>query len=100
MMMALPQENVHHTLNSGPGVMNRVHARIQEFLSGGGGGGGGGWVGWGSRPDGQKTVWTMFFLVINLFTVYRGDPMVLLQRGGGVQLLPGGGGVQRNRYNL
>ena len=36
---------------------NRVHARIQEFLSGGGG---------GSRPDGQKTVWTMF-LVINLF---------------------------------
>ena len=52
--MALPQENVHYTLNSG--VMNksnRVHARIQEFLSGGGGGGGG--------------VWTMFFLVINLF---------------------------------
>ena len=37
---------------------NRVHARIQEFLSVGGG---------GSRPDGQKTVWTMFFLVINLF---------------------------------
>ena len=39
---------------------NRVHAQIQDFLSGGGGGG-------GSRPDGQKTVWTMFFLVINLF---------------------------------
>ena len=42
-MMALTQENVHCTLNSGPGVMNksdRVHARIQEFLSGGGGGGG------------------------------------------------------------
>ena len=42
-MMALTQENVHYTLNSGPGVMNksnRVHARIQEFLSGGGGGGG------------------------------------------------------------
>ena len=35
------------TLNSGPGVMNksnRVHAPIQEFLSGGGGGGGGGGV--------------------------------------------------------
>ena len=64
--MALTQENVHYTLNSGPGVMNksnRVHARIQEFLSGVGGGGGGG----GSRPDGQITVWTMFFLVINLF---------------------------------
>ena len=60
-MMALTQENVHYTLNSGPGVMNksnRIHARIQEFLSGWGG---------GSRPDGQKTVWTMFFLVINLF---------------------------------
>ena len=42
---------------------NRVHAGIQEFLSGVGGGGGGG----GSRPDGQITVWTMFFLVINLF---------------------------------
>ena len=40
-MMALTQENVHYTLNNGPGVMNksnRVHARIQEFLSGGGGG--------------------------------------------------------------
>ena len=47
-MMALTQEKVHYTLNSGPGVMNksnRVHARIQEFLSGGGGGGGR-----GSRP--------------------------------------------------
>ena len=43
-MMALTQENVHYTLNSGLDVMNksnRVHARIQEFLSGGGGGGGG-----------------------------------------------------------
>ena len=74
-MMALTQENVHYTLNSGQGVMNksnRVHARIQELLSGGGGGGGRGptarlqGVG-GSRPDSQITVWTMFFLVINLF---------------------------------
>ena len=69
MMMALTQENVHYTLKSGPGVMNksnRVHARIQEFLSGGKGG--------GSRPDGQKTVWTMFFLVINLFySLQRGS---------------------------
>ena len=43
--MALTQENVHYTLNSGPGVMNksnRVHARIQEFCQAGGGGGGGG----------------------------------------------------------
>ena len=41
-MMALTQENVHYTLNSDPDVMNksnRVHARIQEFWSGGGGGG-------------------------------------------------------------
>ena len=39
-MMALTQENVHYTLNSDPGVMNKsnkVHARIQEFWSGGGG---------------------------------------------------------------
>ena len=82
MMMALPQENVHHTLNSGPGVMNksnRVHARIQEFLSGGGGGGGGG----GRGPTARKQSGQYFFLVINLFTGYRGDPMVLLQRGGG-----------------
>ena len=44
-MMASTQENVHFTLNSGPGVMNksnRVHARIQEFLSGGGWGWGDG----------------------------------------------------------
>ena len=47
-MMALTQENVHYTLNSGPGVMNKSNR------------------GGGSRPDGQKTVWTMF-LVINLF---------------------------------
>ena len=56
-MMALTQENVHYTLNSGPGVMiksNRVHARIQDFCQAGGGGGGGG-------GGGQKTVWTMFF---------------------------------------
>ena len=42
-MMALTQENVHYTLNSGQGVMNRsnrVHAGIQEFSSGRGGGGG------------------------------------------------------------
>ena len=61
--MALTQENVHYTLNSGPGVMNKsnkVHARIQEFLSCGEGRA-------GSRPDGQKTVWTMLVLVIKLF---------------------------------
>ena len=69
MMMALTQENVHHTLNSGPGVMNksnRVHARIQDFLSGGRGGGGGGGGGGGSRPDGQKTVWTMLFYSLQM----------------------------------
>ena len=45
-MLALTQENVPYTskLNSDPGVMNKsnkVHARIQEFWSGGRGGGGG-----------------------------------------------------------
>ena len=57
-MMALMQENVHYTLNSGPGVMNksnRVHARIQEFLSGGGGG------------MGPENSLDNVFLVINLF---------------------------------
>ena len=62
--MALTQENIHYTLNSGPGVMNksnRVYAQIQEFCKTGG----------GSRPYSQKAVWAMFlclfFLVINLF---------------------------------
>ena len=59
-MMALTQENVHFTLNSGPGVMNksnRVYARIQEFLSGGGGGGGGG----GRGPTARKQTGQYFF---------------------------------------
>ena len=59
-MMALTQENVHYTLNSGPGVMsksNRVNARIQEFLSGGGGGGGGG----GRGPTARKQSGQCFF---------------------------------------
>ena len=60
-MMALTQEKVHYTLNSGPGVMNksnRVHARIQEFLSGGGGGGGGGGV---EAPTASKQSGQCFF---------------------------------------
>ena len=64
-MMALTQENVHYTLNSGSGVMNksnRVHARIKEFLSGGGGGGGGGVE--ARRPENSLD---NVFLVINLF---------------------------------
>ena len=59
--MALTQENVHYTLNSGSGVMNKSNRFMRgsrNFCQGGGG---------GSKPDGQKTVWTMFFLVINLF---------------------------------
>ena len=64
---------------------------------------------WGSRSDGQKTVWTFFFfyLVLYLITVYRGGPIVLLHRKlyfskdpEGVQHFPvgnyfqwGGGGV-------
>ena len=97
--MALTQENVHYALNSGSGVMNksnRVHARIQEFLSGGGGGGGGGVE--ARRPE--NSLDNVFFShqLILQFTeliqwfYYRGEE--------GVQLLPGGGGVQRNPYNL
>ena len=88
-MMALTQENVHYTLNSGPGVMeksNRVHARIQELLSGVG----------GSRFDGQKTVWTMFFFSHQLILQFTEWIQWFYYRGEeGVQLLPGGGGVQR-----
>ena len=62
--MALTQENVHYTLNSGPGVMNksnRIHARIQEFLSGGGG------VGGGIEARRPENSLDNVFLVINLF---------------------------------
>ena len=65
-MMALTQENVHYPLNSGPGVMNksnRVHARIQEFLSGVGWGGGGGVE--ARRPE--NSLDNVFFFAINLF---------------------------------
>ena len=40
-MMALTQENVHYTLNSGPGVMNKTN-RVHGGGGGGGGGGGSG----------------------------------------------------------
>ena len=89
-MMALTQENVHYTLNSGPDVMNmsnRVHVRIQEFLSGGKGGGRG--------PTTRKQSGQCFFShqLILQFTewiqwfYYRGEE--------GVQLLPGGGGPKK-----
>ena len=93
MMMALTQENVHHTLNSGPGVMNksnRIHARIQDFLSGGRGGGGGGVE--ARRPENSLDNVILQFTDGIQWFYYRGEE--------GVQLLPGGGGVQRNRYNL
>ena len=98
-MMALTQENVHYTLNSVPGVMNkssRVHARIQDFLSGRGGGGGGGVE--ARQPDnGLDNVFFSHQLILQFtewiqWFYYRGEE--------GVQLLPGGGGVQRNPYNL
>ena len=111
-MMALTQENVHYTLNSDSGVMNKlnmVHARIQEFLSGGGGGGGGGGRGGGGGgvggvggrgPTARKQSGQCFFQSSTYFTVCRVDPMVYYREEEGVQLLPGGGGVQRNPYNL
>ena len=100
-MMALTQENVHYTLNSGPDVMNksnRVHARIKEFLSGGGGGGGGGGGVEARRPENSLDNFFFSHQLILQFTewiqwfYYRGEE--------GVQLLPGGRGVQRNPYNL
>ena len=88
MMMALPQENVHHTLNSGPGVMNksnRVHARIQEFLSGGVGGGGGVEA---RRPE--NSLDNVFFSHQLIYRLQRGSNGFItegrrgsLQRGGG-----------------
>ena len=93
-MMALTQENVHCTLNSGPDVMNksnRVHARIQDFLSGVGGGGGGRRFPTARKQSGQCffshqlilqfTEWIQWFY-------YRGE------------FFQGVGGVQRKPNNL
>ena len=94
-MMALTQENVHYTLNSGPDVMNksnRVHARIQDFLSGGRGGVE------ARRPENSLD---NVFLSHQLILQFTECPMVLLQRGGGGPTSSRGwGGVQRNPYNL
>ena len=97
--MALTQENVHYTLNSDLGVMNksnRVHARIQEFWSGGGGGGGGGVE--ARRPENSLG---NVVLVINFFYSLqsdRVDPMVLLQRGGGGSNFFQGVGVSKETH--
>ena len=89
-MIALSQENVHYTLNSGPGVMNKstgVHARIQEFLSGTGGGRGVE----ARRPENNlDNVFFSHQLILHItewikWFYYRGEE--------GVQLLPGGAGV-------
>ena len=104
--MALTQENVHYTLNSGPDVMNksnRVYVRIQEFLSGRVGGG-------GSRPRRPvNSLDNVFFShqIILQFTewiqwfYYRGEEGVQLLPGVGVSKethitcdFPGGGGVR------
>ena len=92
MMMALTQENVHYTLNSGPDVMNksnRVHARIQEFLVGG-----------GSRSDGQKTVLTMFFSHQLILQFTEGIQWFYYRGEEGGPTSSRGWGVQRNPYNL
>ena len=94
-MLALTQENVHYTLNSDPGVMNKsnkFHARIQDF----------GQAGWGGvearRPENSLD---NVFLVINLFySLQSGSNGFITEGRRGVQLFPGGGGVQRNPYNL
>ena len=96
-MMALTQENVHYILNSGPDVMNksnRVHARIQEFLSGGGGGGGVE----ARRPENSLD---NVFLVINLFYSLQSGSNGFIKEGRrGSNFFQGAGGVQRIPYNL
>ena len=98
-MMALTQENVHYTLNSGP---CRRYEQVEQgscadpgiFVRGGGGGGGVE----AQRPE--NSLDNVFFshqLILqfrewNQWFYYRGEE--------GVKLLPGGGGVQRNPYNL
>ena len=83
---------------SGPDVMNksiRVHARIQEFLSGGGGGGG------GRSPTARKQSGQCFFLVINLiYSLQSGSNGFITEGRSGSNFFLGGGGVQRNPYNL
>ena len=84
-MMALTQENVHYTLNSGPGVMNksnRVHARIQEFLSGGGWGWGGGGDGVEARRP-ENSLGNAFFSHQLILQFTEWIQWFLLQRGGG-----------------
>ena len=59
--MALTQENVHYTLNSGSGVMNKSNRFMRgsrNFCQGGGG---------GRSPTARKQSGQCFFLVINLF---------------------------------
>ena len=100
--MALTQENVHYTLNSGPGTSRTGFMRgsrnfCQAGVGGGGGGGGGGRGPTARKQSGQC------FLVINLFYNLQSgsNGFIFYYRGEeGVQLLPGGGGVQRNPYNL
>ena len=68
------------------------------FVSGGRGGGGGG--GGGSRPDGQETVWTMFFIVINLFYSLQSGSNGFITEGRRGSTSSMGGGVQRDPNNL
>ena len=89
-MMALTQENVHYTLN----VMNksnRVHARIQGFLSGGGGVE-------ARRPE--NSLDNVFFSHQLILQLTEWIQWFYNRREEGVQLLLGDGGVQRNPYNL
>ena len=88
-MMALTQETVHYTLNSGQGVMNksnRVHARIQDFFVKRGRGGG------GRCPTARKQSGQYFFShqLILQFTewiqwfYYRGEEGSNFFQGAGV----------------
>ena len=84
-MMALTQENVHYTLNSGP-VEQGSCADPGIFVRRGGGGGGGIEA---RRP------------VINLFYSFQSGSNGFITEGRrGSNFFQGVGGVQRNPYNL
>ena len=92
-MMTLTQENVHYTLNSGPGVMNksnRVHARMcRNFCQAREGGGRG--------PTARNSLDNVF-LVINLFYSLQSGSNGLLQRGGGGPNFFQGVGVSKETH--
>ena len=83
-MMALTQEIVHYTLNSGPGLMNRTSRTgfmrgSRNFCQAGGGGGGGGIE--ARRPE--NSLDNVFFSHQLILQFTEWIQWFFLQRGGG-----------------